>query len=80
MVRLTVDGGTDFRALTSGLAKAGYDYTEVIFQDPADPAVYSKVWFNTAELCSGCYQSKYIHRGIKPDGIINFLSNEPPVE
>ena len=54
-------------------------------KDSADASAvfYSKVWFNTPEdlwsaLCSGCYQSKYVDRGIKPDGIINFLSNEPP--
>ncbi|MDR2052960.1 MAG: hypothetical protein LBP80_06055 [Treponema sp.] len=39
---------------------------------------YSEVWFNTPRLAA--VQTTYCFQkpGIKPDGIINFLSNEPP--
>ena len=44
---------------------------------------YSKVWFNTSpDLWSAITPAQTTQRlpkfGIKPDGIINFLSNEPP--
>jgi hypothetical protein len=42
--------------------------------------IYSKVWFNTPELCSGPNKATFTKFGIKPDGIINFLSNEPPLK
>jgi hypothetical protein len=46
---------------------------------------YSKVWFNTpsdlwSALCSGSNNVTLTKFGIKPDGIINFLSNEPPIQ
>jgi hypothetical protein len=55
---------------------------------------YSKVWFNTLEpkvrrtkgstklrFALAAVQTTYCFQkpGIKPDGIINFLSNEPPI-
>jgi hypothetical protein len=40
--------------------------------------VYSKVWFNTPELAPAQIPQRLQIFGIKPDGIINFLSNEPP--
>jgi hypothetical protein len=41
---------------------------------------YSKVWFNTLRLAA--VQTTYCFQkpGIKPDDIINFLSNEPPIQ
>jgi uncharacterized protein (DUF4415 family) len=44
---------------------------------------YSKVWFNTPSNLRFAYAPAQIPQrlqrfGIKPDGIINFLSNEPP--
>jgi hypothetical protein len=43
----------------------------------------SGIWFNTGkhacfELCSGSNKATPTKFGIKPDGIINFLSEEPP--
>jgi hypothetical protein len=40
--------------------------------------VYSKVWFNTPRLAAAQITQRFQKFGIKPDGIINFLSNEPP--
>jgi predicted transposase/invertase (TIGR01784 family) len=44
---------------------------------------YSKVWFNTPSQTAFVRSApartrKDYRRGIKPDGIISFLSNEPP--
>ena len=41
-------------------------------------AVYSKVWFNTPLLAAAERNQNMRVLGIKPDGIINFLSNEAP--
>jgi hypothetical protein len=40
--------------------------------------VYSKVWFNTPRLAAAQRSQRLQKFGIKADGIINFLSNEPP--
>jgi hypothetical protein len=40
---------------------------------------YSKVWFNTPRLAAAQMMQRFQEIGIKPDGIINFLSNEPPI-
>ncbi|MDR1410853.1 MAG: NAD-dependent epimerase/dehydratase family protein [Spirochaetaceae bacterium] len=42
--------------------------------------LYSKVWFNTLRLVAAQITRSVQKFGIKPDGIINFLSNEPPIE
>jgi hypothetical protein len=39
---------------------------------------YLKIWFNTPEPCSGTNNVLRTKFGIKPAGIINFLSNGPP--
>jgi hypothetical protein len=41
---------------------------------------YSKFWFNTPRLAAAQRPQRLRKFGIKPDGIINFLSNEPPFE
>jgi len=44
-------------------------------------SIYSKVWFNTPQLLAAAETKQRIGDfGIKPDGIINFLSNEPPFQ
>jgi hypothetical protein len=48
--------------------------------ETASPVFYSKVWFNTPELAPAQMPQRLQRFGIKPDGIINFLSNEPPIE
>jgi hypothetical protein len=40
--------------------------------------LYSGVWFNTPGLAPAQIRQRLQKFGIKPDGIINFLSNEPP--
>jgi hypothetical protein len=45
-----------------------------------NPVGYSKVWFNTPELAPAQIKHRLQKFGVKPDGIINFLSNEPPFE
>ena len=43
-----------------------------------DRFLYSRVWFNTPELAPAQIMRRLQRFGIKPDGIIIFLSNEPP--
>jgi hypothetical protein len=49
-------------------------------RNDAVQSLYSKVWLNTLGLAA--VQTTYYFQklGIKPDGIINFLSNEPPIQ
>jgi hypothetical protein len=47
-------------------------------REKAVSAVDSKVWFNTPRLAAAQRPQRLQKFGIKPDGIINFLSNEPP--
>jgi hypothetical protein len=42
--------------------------------------LYSKIWFNTPRLASAERNLSIEAYGIKPDVLINFLSNEPPVK
>ncbi|MDR1411660.1 MAG: hypothetical protein LBI91_05615 [Spirochaetaceae bacterium] len=58
----------DFAARKAGGQKNGFPY------------FYSKVWFNTPRLAAAQITQSVQKFGIKPDGIINFLSNEPPFE
>jgi NAD-dependent deacetylase len=46
---------------------------------PETLSLYSKVWFNTS-LAPAQIPQRLQRFGIKPDGIINFLSNEPPLK
>jgi hypothetical protein len=41
---------------------------------------YSYVWFNTPRLAAADRKQSIRAFGIKPDGIINFLTNEAPVK
>jgi hypothetical protein len=42
--------------------------------------IYSGVWFNTPGLAPAQIRQRFLKFGIKPDGIINFLANEPPLK
>jgi hypothetical protein len=43
-------------------------------------SLYSRVWFNTPRLAAALIWLDLLKFGNKPDGIINFLSNEPPLK
>ena len=51
---------------------------EPVSPPPGFLCVYSRVWFNTPELAPVQIMRRLQRFGIKPDGIIIFLSNEPP--
>jgi hypothetical protein len=40
----------------------------------------SEVWFNTPQLAAAQIRQRLQKFGIKADDIINFLSNEPPIQ
>jgi hypothetical protein len=66
--------------------KARPDTPPDVWHGNGVPQFYSKIWFNTlrqaalAKLAAAQIKQRLQEVGIKPDGIINFLSNEPPFQ
>ena len=54
------------------------NYTRKNNEEKQEYSIYSRVWFNTPELAPVQIMRRLQRFGIKPDGIIIFLSNEPP--